>query len=349
MYFRTCDRRRCSLEAAEVESRILSEIRSCDGISAEDSEMEANVPNIVDHTESQTVDCEVATDCSSNESEDDTVFSDYDSEDLESDTKRLRYMCEVGCPFVCLISEDKNGGGVKIKTLKSKHKCNPAYDNARIDFNTIAEYFKNKLQENPIIKVKEMRVALKTTFNINVSHAKCKRAKRMILESLAGSFTNEYNKIEAYANELRLRNPGSDEIITLSKDALAEGNRIFSRMYICFHALKIGFKSGLKPFIGLDRTLLERKAKGHLDLVLIIVEQFIRPQSGEGYTFMLDTQKGVIEAVQRVVPDAHHKYYVRHIEANWCRRWGAGNLKKYVTTPIPLRKMSRWHPVSKTR
>lgn len=34
--------------------------------------MGANVPNIVDHTESSTVDNEVATNCSSNESKDDS-------------------------------------------------------------------------------------------------------------------------------------------------------------------------------------------------------------------------------------------------------------------------------------
>ena len=50
----------------------------------EDSEMGVNVPNIVDHTESSTVDNQGATDCSSNEGEDDSCQSDYDSEDLET-------------------------------------------------------------------------------------------------------------------------------------------------------------------------------------------------------------------------------------------------------------------------
>nr|XP_016442445.1 PREDICTED: uncharacterized protein LOC107767859 [Nicotiana tabacum] len=250
----------------------------------------------------------------------------YGLKQLKSDSIRLRYRCEVGCPFVCLISEDKNGGGIKIKTLKSKHKYNPAYDNPRIDKNTIAEYFKNKLQENPMIKVKEMKITLKNTFNINVSHAKCKRAKRMILESLASSFTNEYNKIEAYANELRLSNPGSDVIVTLSKDALAEGKRRFSMMYICFHALKMGFKSGLRPFIGLDGTFLKGKAKGQL-LVVVALDS-VNHFYPIAWAVVDKETKGLIEAVQAVVPNAHHRYCVRHIEANWCRRWGAGNLKK---------------------
>nr|XP_009594829.1 uncharacterized protein LOC104091250 [Nicotiana tomentosiformis] len=374
----------------------------------EDSEMGVNVPNIVDHTESSTVDNQAVTYCSSNESEDDSCRPDYDSEDLEtlalqkkkeicdrladykelykgmsfkdipearkvinlyclancygltqlkSCTKRLRYRCEVGFPFVCHISKDKNGAGVSIRTLKAKHKCNPSFDNPRVDYNTIAQYFKTKIQDNPKIKVKEMKAALKTTFNINISHSKCKRAKRMILKSLDGSFVDEYNKLEAYVNELRISNPGSDVIINISKDALAEGNGRFSRMYICFHALKMGFKSGLRPFIGLDRTFLKGKVKGQLLVVvaldsmkhfypiawaieketkvtwnwfLTLLKHSLDLKLGDGFTFMSDMEKGLVEAMQDILPDAHHRYCVRQIKANWCKRWGAGELKKYL-------------------
>ncbi|KAK4363444.1 hypothetical protein RND71_018685 [Anisodus tanguticus] len=94
------------------------------------------------------------------------------------------------------------------------------------------------------------------------------RAKRMILESLDSSFIDEYNKLEAYANELRLSNPESDVVINISKDALEEGNRRFSRVYVCFDALKNDFKSGLRLFIGLDGTFLKGNIKGQ---VLVVV------------------------------------------------------------------------------
>lgn len=84
--------------------------------------------------------------------------------------------------------------------MKAKHKCNPSLDNHRVDYTIIAQYLKTKLQENHKIKVTKIKVALKTTFNINVSHSKCKRAKRMTLKILYGSFMFNYNKLEAYAN-----------------------------------------------------------------------------------------------------------------------------------------------------
>lgn len=82
-----------------------------------------------------------------------------------------------------------------------------------------------------------MRADLQDLFQLNTSHGKCKRAKRMILEKLEGSFTDEYNKLEAYANALRDSNPGIDVVINLSKEALLQGKRKFLKMYICFHAL----------------------------------------------------------------------------------------------------------------
>ena len=71
--------------------------------------------------------------------------------------------------------------------------------------------------------IKDMRNNSKERFHVNVSHGKCKRLKRLTLEKLGGSFIDDYNRLEAYANERRSSNPGSDVIINISKDALANG------------------------------------------------------------------------------------------------------------------------------
>ena len=82
------------------------------------------------------------------------------------------------------------------------------------------------------------------------------------------SFIDDYNKLEAYAQELKQSNPESDVLINISKDALAKGKRKFLRMYICFDALKKGWQSGLRPFIGLDGTFLKGICKGVLLVAL---------------------------------------------------------------------------------
>ncbi|KAK6783898.1 hypothetical protein RDI58_017352 [Solanum bulbocastanum] len=143
----------------------------------------------------------------------------------KSDRTRLRYKCMIGYPFVLFISQDGKGPGFKVKTLKINHNCDDAFKNPRACTSTLAQYFKSKLQNNPQYKLKDIRKDLKDQFNLNVSTFKLKRAKRMALQKLQGSFLDNFNRIEAYANELRLSNPGSDIVINLSKDALEQGKK----------------------------------------------------------------------------------------------------------------------------
>ncbi|KAH0738250.1 hypothetical protein KY290_036955 [Solanum tuberosum] len=96
----------------------------------------------------------------------------------------------------------------------------------------------------------------------------------MTLQKLQGSFLDDYNRIEVYANELRLSNPNSDIVINLSKDALK--------------------------------------------------------QDSESIIFMSDMQKGLIKTVKNILPLSQHKYCVRHIEANWMKRFRSVKIKKLL-------------------
>ncbi|WMV28961.1 hypothetical protein MTR67_022346 [Solanum verrucosum] len=272
----------------------------------------------------------------------------------KSDRTRLRYKCMIGCPFVLLISQDGKGPGFKVKTLKINHNCEDAFKNPRACTSTLAQYFKSKLQNNPQYKLKDMRKDLNDQFNLNARTSKLKRAKRMALQKLQGSFLHDFNRIEAYANELRLSNPGSDIVINLSKDALEQGKRKFLRMYICFNALKLGWKEGLRPFIGLDGTFLKGQCKGQLLVAMAqdsqnclyplawavvdkettrtwiwflqLLNNSLNLKDGQIVTFMFDMQKGLINAVKTVLPLSHH----RHIEANWMKRFRSGEMKKLL-------------------
>ncbi|XP_075076275.1 uncharacterized protein LOC142162946 [Nicotiana tabacum] len=214
----------------------------------------------------------------------------------KSDKIRVRYRCVVDCPFVCLISEDKKGLGFKIKTLKTRHNCEDAFENPRAKTKTLAKYFRSKVQNNLKYKIKDMKLDLKNQFLLNVHNSTLKRAKRMALQQLQGIFLDDYNILKAYTNEIRERNHGSNMVINLSKDAMAKGKRRFLRMYICFNAMKLGFKEGLRPVIGLDRTFLKGYCNGQL---LVVV-----------------AQDWSIGSSKNCPPLSNHRFCVRHIEAN---------------------------------
>ncbi|KAH0714005.1 hypothetical protein KY284_006910 [Solanum tuberosum] len=45
---------------------------------------------------------------------------------------------------------------------------------------------------------------------------------------------------------------------------------------------------------------------------------------------MSDMQKGLLNAVENVLPLSNHRYCVRHVEANWMRRFRTGEMKKLM-------------------
>ncbi|XP_016474470.1 uncharacterized protein LOC107796236 [Nicotiana tabacum] len=120
----------------------------------------------------------------------------------------------------------------------------------------------------------------------------------------------------------------------------------------------MGFREGVRPFIGLDGTFLKGKTKGQLLLAvaldannqsypvawavvdketkrtwtwfLELLQMLLDLKYSEGITFMSDMQKGLIKVVQNVLPDSHHRFCVKHIEANWCKRWRTDEFKKLL-------------------
>ena len=74
----------------------------------------------------------------------------------------------------------------------------------------------------------------------------------------------EFNQLEAYADHVKRTNPGSSCEIDLDKEKLKEGKRVFKRMFICFDALKKGWKEGCRPLIGLDGSFLKGHVKGEV-------------------------------------------------------------------------------------
>lgn len=137
-----------------------------------------------------------------------------------------------------------------------------------------------------------------------------------------GSFIDNFNKLEALAQEMRDSNPNSDVVINISKDDLEQGKIRFSRMYVCFQAYKNRWRVGLRPIIGLDGIFLKWKCKRILFVVhgqdsldhfypltwtvmhrettktwklfIVLLRNSLELKDGEGFTFMSDKQKVII-------------------------------------------------------
>ncbi|KAK8521576.1 hypothetical protein V6N12_031470 [Hibiscus sabdariffa] len=91
---------------------------------------------------------------------------------------------------------------------------------------------------------------------------KCQRARLNVLREKRGSYFEEYATLWGYVAELLHSNPGSTISIQVHRDS--DNKTIFHRMYICFDALKKGWKEGCRPFIGVNGCFLKTATQGEL-------------------------------------------------------------------------------------
>ncbi|XP_043725975.1 uncharacterized protein LOC122672580 [Telopea speciosissima] len=145
----------------------------------------------------------------------------------------------------------------------------------------------------------------------------------------------------------------------------------FKRMYICFDARIQGFLKGCRPFIGLDGChlkglyggvlvsaisvngnngifpvaygVVESKGKDNWLFFLHHLHESIdrciqnvyngSPTPHDILTFMTDKQKGLIEAISTIFPEANHRHCSRHLYNNFKKVFGGGpTLRGYFWT-----------------
>ncbi|XP_074356575.1 uncharacterized protein LOC141696318 [Apium graveolens] len=126
-------------------------------------------------------------------------------------------------------------------------------------------------------------------------------------------------------------------------------------MYICLGGLKHGFKLGCRKVLGFDGCYLKTAYKGQLlcaigldgnncmyPLVYAMVEaerldswrwfvalvgNYLDVGAGEGWTFISDRQKGLLNVIDEMLPMAEHRYYVRHMHINFKGKFPGRSLK----------------------
>ncbi|PHU21975.1 4-hydroxy-3-methylbut-2-enyl diphosphate reductase, chloroplastic [Capsicum chinense] len=145
----------------------------------------------------------IGTDAESEEEDNnEPIPSDYDSEEFEFFRKEKHREVNDQLDMFLELEKDKKSQGFKINTLNKNHTCLSSFKNRRATQDALAHYFKKKIHNDPKYKVTDMRKHLNDMFKLNVSYSTMKRVKTLILEKLEDSYIDEFNKLEAYAQEL---------------------------------------------------------------------------------------------------------------------------------------------------
>ena len=116
---------------------------------------------------------------------------------------------------------------------------------------------------NKRITVSEFKDKVHAELNVNITKPQVYKTFMKAKILIHGSYKDQYNRLWDYCEELMKANPGSTVFMetTLDKDS---GKQRFQRLYICFEALKRGFKSGCRKIIGVDGCHLRGPHSGVL-------------------------------------------------------------------------------------
>lgn len=266
---------------------------------------------------------------------------------VTNDGKRCQVCCEGDCPFYIWCSKDKEGEGCTIKTLVDSHLCTKPYSNKMASVKYLAEVFGDRIRKNPQWKVKEMAETIKNELEIQVPRIKILRVRKTALEGVAESLKQHYSRLRDYAHELLLSNP--QNTVKISTTRLNDNDPPqFKRLYVCYHALKAGWKAGCRPFIGVDGCFLKTVTGGQLlsaigrdgnnqmfPICYAIVESEntdswtwfltlliddLELGDGHGLTIISDQQKGLERAVKDLLPGVEHRFCTRHLCSNFKKR-----------------------------
>ncbi|XP_076944060.1 uncharacterized protein LOC143614532 [Bidens hawaiensis] len=185
-----------------------------------------------------------------------------------------------------------------------------------------------QIEENPNIPVKAVQDQFRRKYGVAVRKMTAYRAKMKAKKKVEGDYKNSSTvKIEVEA-------PSAHEATT----------RQFKRIYVCLAALKQGFKALNRDLLGLDGAFMKGTFPGQMltavgfdssngiyPVYYAIVEsesfsswtwflelmaEDLEIGSNSRFTFMIDRQKELLQAIQTLFPCAKHRYCLRHIHEN---------------------------------
>ena len=196
------------------------------------------------------------------------VANGYPIRITKSSSLRLQAKCGVDskgkkCPFNLWASWMNDEDSIQIKGLDEEHTCVKDYRHGTlVNPDWIAKQFLKQLFVRPKMKAREIKEEVKKKFLCVVSKGQCYRAKKRAFEFLNGKLTEHYARIWDYAAEVKRSNPGSSAEVCV--DVKEDGRHVFHRIYICFKAIKEGWRRGCRRVIGLDGCFLKGQCKGEL-------------------------------------------------------------------------------------
>lgn len=217
-------------------------------------------------------------------------------------------------------------GGEKsfqIKSLTSSHSCARNFRlGSIVTYKWIGSHFMHEFVNKQKVTVRVLREEVKAKFGIEVSMSQCRRGKKYALKLVEGNLVEHYAKIWSYGEEIRRSNPGST--VKILVNPMPDGTTYFSGIYICFQALKEGYKTGCRRVINLDGCFLKGHCQGELlsavgrdanNQIFPIAWAVVSVENKENWSWFLENLIADLEVENgfgtgpTIISDQHKVYY----------------------------------------
>ncbi|KAI3727481.1 hypothetical protein L6452_16097 [Arctium lappa] len=223
----------------------------------------------------------------------------------------------------------------------------------------LSQHIAETIAPNPDIPIIAIQEQLQRKYAINVSVLKSFRAKAMALNKLREDYVEQYGKLRDYVLELQRTN--AETTVKLHVEIGANPSsptRRFRRIYICFGALKKGFKACMIDLLGLDGCFMKGPFPGQIltavgidpnhgtyPVAYAIVEAETKSSwtwfleclgddldlsRNSNFNFISDRQKGIVPAIASLFPCDEHRFCLRHIHENMKLSWKGKAFKDHL-------------------
>ncbi|KAL5813605.1 hypothetical protein ACOSQ3_024375 [Xanthoceras sorbifolium] len=140
----------------------------------------------------------------------------------------------------------------RVHPLES-HTCLAVTKNRDVRAPWLGKKFQGVIQENPGMNIRILHSIVLRTCGLDVPDHTLYRAKNYALCIGEKEHIRSYNMLYRYAEVIHERNPGSCvKINTININPDPKIHAHFQRLFLSFHAQKLGYLEGCRPFIRLD-------------------------------------------------------------------------------------------------
>ncbi|XP_058726882.1 uncharacterized protein LOC131598284 [Vicia villosa] len=191
------------------------------------------------------------------------------------------------------------------------------------------------VRENPSLRLVDIMEKTQQKWNVGINITLAYRAKTKAIDIVDGSFREQYKRIHDYAHELLRAN--SSSTVKACNDSFFKCRHIIG-LNGCF--LKGYYGGQILAAIGRDPNdqmmpiafaVVEGETKDYSSWFLeLVISDLGGPRIRKTYTFISDQQKGLLPALEELLPQVDQRFCVRHLYNNFRKKFPGAKLKELM-------------------